>query len=176
MHSLLGVQASNSFRPYQNYESLQMLKDLISNPKDFYTHSQRYATSVIISSVYGLRAPTINHPVIDGIFRVLRVMGAVSQPGNFLVDTYPILDYLPDSLSPWRKRARKMHEMEKAMWQILWDPLKRKVREGDAPECFAKGLLALVDKGEMDEEQAYYMAGGLLAAGTESVTYHFVFC
>jgi hypothetical protein len=96
-------------------------------------------------------------------------MGAVSQPGNFLVDTYPILDYLPDVLSPWRVRAKKMHELEKAMWQVLWNPLKKKVREGDSPECFAKGLLNLVDKGEMDEEQAYYMAGGLLAAGTESV-------
>lgn len=146
-----------------------MLSDLLSSPNDFYNHSQRYATSVIISSVYGLRAPTFNHPVIEGIGRILRIMGAVSQPGNFLVDTYPILDYLPDVLSPWRVRAKKMHELEKAMWQVLWNPLKKKVREGDSPECFAKGLLSLVDKGEMEEEQAYYMAGGLLAAGTESV-------
>jgi hypothetical protein len=47
--------------------------------------------------------------------------------------------------------------------------LKNKAIEGDAPECFANGLWKLVEKGEMDEEQAYYMAGGLLAAGTESV-------
>ena len=62
-----------------------------------------------------------------------------------------------------------MHELEKSMWKVLWDPLKKRVVEGDAPECFAKGLCGLVEKGEMDEEQAYYMAGGLLAAGTESV-------
>jgi len=146
-----------------------MLNDLLSTPQDFYTHSQRYATSVIISSVYGLRAQTFDHPVIDGVFRVLRTMGQVSQPGNFAVDTYPWLDYLPDVLSPWRKRAKKMHELEKSMWKVLWEPLKRRVKEGDAPECFAKGLCGLVEKGEMDEEQAYYMAGGLLAAGTESV-------
>ena len=125
---------------------------------------------MIISSVYGIRAPTFNHPVIDGIFRVLRIMGQVSQPGNFLVDTYPILDYLPDILSPWRIKAKRMHELEKRMWRVLWDPLKKKYLEGSAPECFAKGLCALVEKREMDEEQAYYMSGGLLAAGTESVT------
>jgi len=147
-----------------------MLHDLIISPKEFYTHSQRYATSVIISSVYGLRAPIYSHPVIEGIFRVLRIMGQVSQPGNFLVDTYPILDYLPDLVSPWRIRARKMHELEKKMWMILWNPLKKRCSGGDAPECFAKGLWGLVEKGEMDEEQAYYMAGGLLAAGTESVS------
>jgi hypothetical protein len=147
-----------------------MLNDLLTNPKDFYTHSQRYATSVILSSVYGLRAETFNHPVIEGIFRILRIMGQVSQPGNFLVDTYPILDYLPDVISPWRKRARQMHELEKAMWKVLWEPLRRKaLLTDDVPECFAKGLFRLVEKGEMDEEQAYYMAGGLLAAGSESV-------
>jgi len=147
-----------------------MLHDLLENPENFYSHSQRYATSVIISSVYGLRAPIFNHPVIEGVFRILRIMGQVSQPGNFLVDTYPILDYLPDFLSPWRIRAKKMHELEKAMWRVLWDPLKKKYMEGNAPECFAKGLHSLVDKREMDEEQAYYIAGGLLAAGTESVS------
>ena len=147
-----------------------MLHDLIISPKEFYTHSQHYATSVIISSVYGLRTPTYTHPVIEGIFRVLRIMGQVSQPGNFLVDTYPILNYLPDLVSPWRIRARKMHELEKKMWTILWNPLKKRCLEGDAPECFAKGLWGLVEKGEMDEEQASYMAGGLLAAGTESVS------
>jgi hypothetical protein len=62
-----------------------------------------------------------------------------------------------------------MHELEKTMWKILWEPLKQKALVGDAPECFAKGLLRLFEKGEMDEEQAYYMAGGLFAAGTESV-------
>lgn len=148
-----------------------MLNDLLSTPQDFYTHSQRYATSVIISSVYGLRAPNYSHPVIEGIFRVLRIMGQVSQPGNFWVDTYPVLDYLPDAVSPWRIRARKMHGLEKKMWKVLWNPLKNKAIEGDAPECFAKGLFKLVEKGEMDEEQAYYMAGGLLAAGSESVTH-----
>lgn len=148
-----------------------MLHDLISAPQDFYNHSQRYATSVIISSVYGLRAPNYDHPVIEGIFRVLRIMGQVSQPGNFLVDTYPILDYLPDAVSPWRIRAKKMHELEKTMWKVLWNPLKKMALRGEAPECFAKGLYKLVEKGEMDEEQAYYMAGGLLAAGSESVPF-----
>lgn len=79
-------------------------------------------------------------------------MGQVSQPGTFLVDTYPILDCLPDFVSPWRVRAKKMHELEKAMWQVLWNPLKKKLHEGDAPEFFDKGLLNLVDIGEMDEE------------------------
>ena len=45
-------------------------------------------------------------------------MGQVSQPGNFLVDAYPVLDYLPDVISPWRIKGRRMHELEKAMWQV----------------------------------------------------------
>lgn len=34
------------------------------------------------------------------------------HPRAYLVDTFPVIDYLPDVLAPWRNKARKMHEVE----------------------------------------------------------------
>lgn len=34
------------------------------------------------------------------------------HPRAYLVDTFPVLDYLPDFLAPWREKARKMHRVE----------------------------------------------------------------
>lgn len=43
--------------------------------------------------------------VVDGFVRDC-------APGAHLVDTFPILDLLPDFLSPWRGEASRKHEFE----------------------------------------------------------------
>jgi len=46
-----------SYAPIQTYEAKQLSYDLLNNPKDFYKHNRRYATSFVLNVTYGRRAP-----------------------------------------------------------------------------------------------------------------------
>jgi hypothetical protein len=46
-----------SYAPIQTYEAKQLSYDLLNNPKDFYKHNRRYATSFVLNVTYGKRAP-----------------------------------------------------------------------------------------------------------------------
>ncbi len=43
------------------------------------------------------------------------------MPGAHLVDAFPILDSLPDFMSPWRNEARKKHEYEMGVWTFSFN-------------------------------------------------------
>ena len=49
---------------------------------------------------------------LNSVISVLENVVRESYPGAHLVDTFPILDRLPDFLSPWRARALRDHTTE----------------------------------------------------------------
>ena len=56
-HRLFSPQMVKSYAPIQTYEAKQLSYDLLNNPKDFYKHNRRYATSFVLNVTYGRRAP-----------------------------------------------------------------------------------------------------------------------
>lgn len=59
-HKLLSIKASEAFKPSQEYESTQLIYDILTDNEDyarFYTHVRRYSASVILTSTYGIRTP-----------------------------------------------------------------------------------------------------------------------
>jgi hypothetical protein len=61
-HRLFSPQMLKSYAPIQQYEAKQLSYDLLNNPKDFYKHNRRYATSFVLNVTYGRRAPVCNDP------------------------------------------------------------------------------------------------------------------
>ena len=60
VHKLLTPKVSDLYRPSQEFESKQLLFDLLTeneNQEDFYMHIRRYSTSVVLTSTYGRRVP-----------------------------------------------------------------------------------------------------------------------
>lgn len=61
VHKLLTPKMSNTFLPSQEFESKQLMFDLLTDNNDnalFYNHIRRYATSVVMTSTYGQRIPS----------------------------------------------------------------------------------------------------------------------
>lgn len=74
----------------------------------------RYAASVIMSITYGKTTPTAySDPEVVAVNRCLKRFGQVIRPGAYLVDTYPILKYVPGYLT----ELRKWHQEELALFQ-----------------------------------------------------------
>lgn len=169
-HALLNAASAVKYQPIQDYESKQLLNDLLEKPDGFYQHNRRYSASVIMQMTYGFPLPTWEHPMIKRVFQVLDNFTNASQPGAYIVDSFPSLAQLPEWLfGNWRKVGQKMFEHDSTFYLELWNNLKKETDEGTAPECFCKEFYVNdPSKVGIDDRQAAYTCGGLIEAGAET--------
>lgn len=75
--------------------------------QDLELNMKRYAASIIYVIVYGKAMGSDDdlHSVIDLLHRFVHDY----LPGAHPVDTFPIIDLLPDFLAPWRNEDRMKH-------------------------------------------------------------------
>jgi hypothetical protein len=53
------------YAPIQSFEAKQLSVNLLDDPKNFYMHNRRYATSVILTFVYGRRVPICTPSLLE---------------------------------------------------------------------------------------------------------------
>lgn len=83
-----------------------------------------------------------------------------SNPGN-LVDVFPILDRLPDFLSPWRRSIVRQRAHNQTVYKALLQDVIDKVETGQlrAEQTFASRLWYDRKKLGMDELDVAYLSG-----------------
>ncbi|PYI26719.1 cytochrome P450 [Aspergillus indologenus CBS 114.80] len=169
-HSLLNAQAAINYQPVQDFESLQLMFDLLETPADFYEHNRRYSASVIMRVTYGYRLPTWKHPLVHKIYSVLDNLTEMTAPGAHAVDSFPNLQYIPQwLLGNWKTFARRVFDHDSQVYLGLWAELKRQVDQGTAADCFCKSFyLKDPAKAGIDNLAAAYTCGGLVEAGSET--------
>jgi len=64
LHSGFMQRQSESYRPIQSLESKVLMNDLVTSPKDFRKHLERYAASVIVTVTYGRRVEDIETDIV----------------------------------------------------------------------------------------------------------------
>lgn len=171
-HALLNINISTSYQPVQDLESKQLMFDLLNDPDHFYDHNRRYSASVIITVTYGKRVANWDDPLVKKIYAVLANFQQYSDPSRFLVNSFPSIQYLPQSLfGNWRTLGEQWFKHDSAVYLGLWRDLKKRVDEGKCKPCFAKDFyLSDPQKQGLDELQAAYQTGGLVEAGSETTS------
>ena len=93
-----------SYEGIQDFESMRLLRHMLKHPEEIEHSAKRFAASIIFSLSYGARPPdddedflAVERPLVNFIYGC--------YPGAHLVDTFPILDKLPDFLALWRAEA-----------------------------------------------------------------------
>ena len=169
-HALLNSTAAVKYQSVQDYESKQLMTELLDTPEDSYMHNRRYSASVIMLVTYGYRLPKWNHPLVKQIYEVLDNITDVTSPGAHAVDSFPSLKVLPQFLlGNWKSLGKKMFEHDSKVYLGLWNTLKKEVDEGTANECFCKDFYTSNPyKNGIDDLQAAYTCGGLIEAGSET--------
>ncbi|KAF2099883.1 cytochrome P450 [Rhizodiscina lignyota] len=169
-HGALNAPTAATYEPVQDFESKQLMRDLLDSPEDFYRHNRRYTVSVISLVTYGYRLPTWDHPLVKKVYSVLDTFTEMTAPGAFIVDTFPSLQYLPQRFfGNWRDFGKRVHEHDSKVYLELWRDLKEKADKGVAPPCYCRDFYVKNPvKWGIDEEQSAYAAGGLIEAGSET--------
>ncbi|OCK75420.1 cytochrome P450 [Lepidopterella palustris CBS 459.81] len=173
-HAALNLKTSSSYKPVQDFESKQVLYDLLhaKNDTDFYDINRRYSNSLIMLITYGRRIPNFDDPAFKKIFRVLDHFSLMAEPGAWLVDAFPSLAKLPSwMVQNWWKIGREWHAEDSAIYLEFYRDLVAKIKNGTAPDCFVRDFYeGNPEKNGIDEEGAAYAAGTLVEAGSESTS------
>lgn len=156
-----------------------MLYQLLTQPNGFLKHIRRYSNALTTTMVFGWRTPTYEDPKMMQLFDGFSEFSAINQTGTAaIVDFFPWLGQrLPDFLLPAQKKAKELHKHERALYRSHWDKAKEQIADGTIKPCFCEGMYEVQKKEQFDDDQAAYIGGTLLEAGsdtTSSTVYAFV--
>ncbi|KAJ5989524.1 hypothetical protein N7481_004734 [Penicillium waksmanii] len=178
VHSLLNVATSKKYLPYQILENRQMLFQFLKEPQDFLNHIRRYSNALTTTMVFGWRTPTYEDPKMMQLFDGFSEFAEINQTGTAaIIDFFPFLRQLPEFLIPAQRKAQELHCNEKSLYLSHWMKAKSDIKDNIIKPCFSEGMYKVQQKEEFSDDQAAYISGTLLEAGsdtTSSTLYAFV--
>ncbi|KAK6436231.1 hypothetical protein LTR95_007574 [Oleoguttula sp. CCFEE 5521] len=171
--SVLNINTVQSLRPIQQAEAAQSMKQICDDPDNFAQHIRRYASSVILSSVFGRRGPSFHDHDVQELYRVQDEFSEILQPGNTPpADMFTFLKYIPTSMAEWKQRAAAVRKGQQDLYLGLLAKTKKRVERGEFVNCFMDRLLSKNEreKHRLDDEHIAYVGGVMMEAGSDSTS------
>lgn len=165
MHVMTMQAAATSYQPVQVYESERLLYDMIKTPEKYEHLLERYAGAVIMRLGYGKTVETGDEPYVRDVLKVVHTVERVASPGAYLVDTFPILMYLPTWLAPFKREAARLHDFEIKLFRRLLFEVRDKMKAEKSPRCFARTFLERQSEFGLSDDEGAYVIGTLFEAG-----------
>jgi cytochrome P450 len=107
--SVLSKNATDSYQILQEVETKQLLHGLLS-ASDFNDEFSRFTASISYTLGYGKRILDINQEEHNEISLLTHFLRDSVSLGNSLVEIFPILDYLPECLAPWKRQGNRAYD------------------------------------------------------------------
>ncbi|PCH40323.1 cytochrome P450 [Wolfiporia cocos MD-104 SS10] len=163
---MLNAKVVGAYEGIQERGALKLLSDILENPTKAYISVKWFTAETLLMLVYGKKFD--NEQDLRTLLHILETFIQDIHPARYLVDTLPVLDWLPDMLAPWRAEACKKHTYEIAFYSRLLQEVKERMDKGEPLECFAARLWEDVEKNGLDEISMAYVAGSAFEAGTDN--------
>ncbi|KAJ7252463.1 cytochrome P450 [Mycena rebaudengoi] len=136
-HSAFHLIASRRFRPQQVNASHDLLRRLLENSDDgVMKHIKHMNGALIMSIAYGVDTLPSNDPYMETAETVLDAALQAAVPGRYLVDTIPLLKYVPAWFigAGFKRHARETKKLTVKMVQLPFQAAKRLVMEQLLPQ------------------------------------------
>ncbi|KAH7922532.1 cytochrome P450 [Leucogyrophana mollusca] len=165
LHAQLQSKMAETYEPIQTRSAIDVILDILDDPKQHQMHVKRYSASVIMSITYGKTTPTTYaDPEVIKIGSYQRRLGTMLRPGSYLVDTFPILRFVPGYLS----QLKRWHQEELAFYKGQVDVVREHMASDKARPSFARYLLEKQIDYELNDNELAYLAGSMFAAGSDT--------
>ncbi|KAK1230832.1 hypothetical protein PQX77_006072 [Marasmius sp. AFHP31] len=121
-----------------------LIRNLTTNPENFYEHIRQYTGSIVLKIAYGyeLQSNIAADPYVE---LATRAMAGISQtiPETFLVDFVPVLEYMPEWLpgGGFKRSARMWKKQSYELRDHPWEWFKDALAKGTADPSFATRCL-----------------------------------
>ncbi|KAG9603021.1 putative cytochrome P450, partial [Aureobasidium melanogenum] len=177
-HALLNVNVARTYVPYQLLENKQMLYEMLVSPDRCLQNIRRYSNALTTTMIFGWRTPTYEDDAMKQLYEGFSEFVQINQTGTAaLLDSFPLLRKLPDWLFPLQARAKEAFKKERKLYVGHWLTAKKTMKAGTIRPCFCVGMAQAQQEEGFSDDQAAYITGTLLEAGsdtTASTLYAFV--
>ncbi|KAG2072928.1 cytochrome P450 [Suillus decipiens] len=165
LHAGLQPKVAETYEPIQTRNAKNLILDILNDPKNHQGHAMRYAASVAMSFTYGKTTSTsYTDPEVVAVSQSLARFGKAMRPGAYLVDTYPILRFVPGYLSQLKAWQRE----DLALFERQLDAVRKQISEGTAQPSFARFILGHQQQYQLEEKELGYIAGTMFAASSDT--------
>ncbi|KAI0088620.1 cytochrome P450 [Irpex rosettiformis] len=146
-----------SHRPLQDAENAQLMYDILRSPDEHYDAVRRFSSSLILSVVFGKRAPRFSTKEVTDFYHVQHM----SYPP---VDQVPILKYVPEMFAKWKRVCREVHDLQHNSYSGL---LEETEKRGFENGCYMETILRRAAEWGLDREMVGYLGGALIEGGSD---------
>ncbi|KAJ7668691.1 cytochrome P450 [Mycena polygramma] len=159
---------ARDYRPVMLFEVKVLLQNLLAKPEHFSDHLKRMAGAIIMMVTYGHRVLSQDDPFIQLAEEVRR--HAEATPGAALVDTLPVLKYLPSWIAPFKRAGRIGRELGIRMREAPFLAVKEQLASGKAVPSMVGSLLEDESRPSdgSDEELIKNCGGVVYSAGADT--------
>ncbi|KAJ9150668.1 Fumitremorgin C synthase [Pleurostoma richardsiae] len=178
LHMALTPKALRLYKPVQEAEASRLAYGLLHRPTDWVKLIETFTSSVVFCVAYGHRIDSLGAQVIRRRFEFMQYSASLNVPGKYLVETFPVLKYVPDFLAPW-KREIKQHGKEEAeenmaLVDVVQQDVARAEASGgskaDVPDSLCKMLLELRETSgiPLSDRDFSFIPASLFGAGSDT--------
>ncbi|KAF8513314.1 cytochrome P450 [Hysterangium stoloniferum] len=177
-HQQMNPVAVREFHPSLLSAVRNFLKLLLVNPSNYEQHLRHLAGGIVMNIAYGHEIAAENDEYIALSGANAPVFSKAIRPGAFLVDTFPILKYVPEWCpgADFQKVARITRQNVNRAREVPFRNVQTRMAAGTAkPSFVAKSLTALGTVGDSSElnediEAIKRVAAGMFGAGIDTTT------
>ncbi|CAE6523007.1 unnamed protein product [Rhizoctonia solani] len=170
-HEILTQSACARHVSIQRAESSQLLHDFLTDPKRFYTHLRRNSSSVILSVLFGKRAPRFETQEVVDFFEAQHMWEQVLTPGALPpVDFLPFLKWMPRPLAQWKDYCDETRKRQRDLYFGLLRETEERVANGHENGCFMEEVLARQEEFGMSRELVGYLGGVMIEGGSDTTS------
>ncbi|TFK91176.1 cytochrome P450 [Polyporus arcularius HHB13444] len=162
MQASLNSTAVAQYRPLQSLESKLFLRKLldVKDSMEYRGHLSVFQMSVIFRLAYGRRVRTLQDDIVIANMKAGANFGSLQVPGKYLVESWPILLWLPHRLQWFRHDVEKARQKNLELYMGLLNRVRKQMADGTAqPSMATFGLSKQQEFGLTDLEMAYTLAG-----------------
>ncbi|KAJ7151669.1 cytochrome P450 [Mycena filopes] len=173
MHHAFNTAASEVYWEIQEHEAQVLVDSILKSPADLAEHLRRNAAAVIMKIAYGYPVVHNNDPFVALAEEGMRAGSLGGAPGKWMVDSIPVLRFLPEWLpgAGFKKKAREYSRKLYAQSSEPYNWVREQIAAGKAVPSFTSKLLQPSDGSTVDaetEDHILWTAGALYSAGADS--------
>ncbi|CAK5266685.1 unnamed protein product [Mycena citricolor] len=145
LHRDFSLASVQKLRPQLRDAARELIRDLSNDPQaEVMSLMGLFTARTIIRTLYGLEVPHLNHAYIKNAVDAIQAASAAAVPGAFLVDTFPILRFVPGWFpgGGFQKKAKRWRKSIEALQDLPFREVERRVQNNTAQPCFVQRQLA----------------------------------
>lgn len=128
-HQQLNRNAVSQYHPVMYEERDVLLRMLSAHPEDFHKHMETFFGTIIMRTAYGFEDAGHNTSLMHNAEKLIVAFGAARIPGRFLVNTFPILQHVPEWFpgAGFKRYFRELAEMSRRTVQIPFSDVQERL-------------------------------------------------